>query len=74
MKYMCILGLKQILLKVHCFTPGLRGAIAFALSLHLQFDNETTRHVMVTNTLIIVLFTLLFLGGSTMPLMKVQNP
>lgn len=49
---------------------GLRGAIAFALSLHLEFDNEQ-RHVIVTTTLIIVLFTVIILGGSTMPLMKV---
>ena len=51
---------------------GLRGAIAFALSLHLEFENEK-RHVIVTTTLIIVLFTVLILGGSTMPLMKVEN-
>ncbi|XP_022251245.1 sodium/hydrogen exchanger 8-like isoform X1 [Limulus polyphemus] len=48
---------------------GLRGAIAYALALHLEFENEK-RHVMVTTTLIIVLFTILVLGGSTMPLMK----
>ena len=49
---------------------GLRGAIAYALSLHLQFSDET-RHVIVTSTLIIVLFTTLVFGGSTMPIMKV---
>ncbi|XP_064639883.1 sodium/hydrogen exchanger 8-like isoform X2 [Lineus longissimus] len=49
---------------------GLRGAIAFALSLHLEFESEK-RHILVTSTLIIVLFTVLFLGGSTMPLMKI---
>ena len=49
---------------------GLRGAIAFALSLHLDFEDEK-RHVIVTTTLIIVLFTLVILGGSTLPLMKV---
>lgn len=48
---------------------GLRGAIAYALSLHLQFSDET-RHVIVTTTLIIVLFTTLLFGGSTMPIMK----
>jgi sodium/hydrogen exchanger 8 len=52
---------------------GLRGAIAFALSLNLtEIDNET-RHVIVTSTLILVLFTTLFLGGSTLPLMKFLN-
>ena len=49
---------------------GLRGAIAFALSLHLDLEEEK-RYVIVTTTLIIVLFTILFLGGSAMPLMKV---
>ncbi|KAK2156000.1 hypothetical protein LSH36_224g04013 [Paralvinella palmiformis] len=49
---------------------GLRGAIAFALSLHMEFDVET-RTVLLSTTLIIILFTLIFLGGSTMPLMKV---
>lgn len=49
---------------------GLRGAIAFALSLHLEFDSPEKRYVIVTTTLIIVLFTILFLGGATMPMMK----
>lgn len=51
---------------------GLRGAIAFALSLNLQI-NEEVRHVIVTSTLILVLFTTLILGGSTLPLMKFLN-
>jgi len=51
---------------------GLRGAVSFALSLHLEVENEV-RHVLVTTTLIIVLFTILFLGGSTMPMMKLLN-
>ncbi|ESO97738.1 hypothetical protein LOTGIDRAFT_152832 [Lottia gigantea] len=51
---------------------GLRGAIAFALSLHLDFV-EPVKSVLVTTTLIIVLFTILCLGGATMPLMKVLN-
>ena len=48
---------------------GLRGAIAYALSLHLEFEKET-RRVLVTTTLVIVLFTIFVLGGSTMPLLK----
>ncbi|CAG0881088.1 unnamed protein product [Cyprideis torosa] len=48
---------------------GLRGAIAYALALHLEFNDEK-RHVLVTTTLTIVLFTILVLGGSTMPIMK----
>lgn len=51
---------------------GLRGAIAFALSLHLELSPEK-RYVLVTATLIIVLFTLMFLGGSTMPLLKIMT-
>ena len=50
---------------------GLRGAIAFALSINLDFDQDK-RHVLITTTLIIVLFTLLVLGGSTLPLLKVR--
>ncbi len=50
---------------------GLRGAIAFALSLNLHFTDEI-RHVIVTSTLIIVLFTTLILGGATSPLMTVS--
>ena len=48
---------------------GLRGAIAYALSLHLEFD-EDKRKVIVTTTLVVVLFTTVGLGGGTMPLMK----
>ena len=36
---------------------GLRGAIAYALALHLEFEEEK-RRVVVTTTLIIVLFTM----------------
>ncbi|KAH3769234.1 sodium/hydrogen exchanger 8-like isoform X2 [Dreissena polymorpha] len=49
---------------------GLRGAIAFALSLHLEFESKEKKYVIVTTTLIIVLFTIIFLGGATMPIMK----
>lgn len=48
---------------------GLRGAIAYALSLHLEFEEEV-RKVLVTTTLIVVLFTTIVLGGGTMPLVK----
>ena len=57
--------------KNNAYIVGLRGAIAFALSLHLEFDSPEKRYVIVTTTLIIVLFTILFLGGATMPIMKV---
>ncbi|KAL5021976.1 hypothetical protein ScPMuIL_001131 [Solemya velum] len=48
---------------------GLRGAVSFALSLHLEIASAK-RSVVVTTTLILVLFTIMFLGGATMPLMK----
>jgi sodium/hydrogen exchanger 8 len=48
---------------------GLRGAIAYALCLHLEFEEEV-RKVLVTTTLIVVLFTTIVLGGGTMPLVK----
>jgi len=51
---------------------GLRGAIAYALSLHLEFETAT-RQVIITTTLIIVLFTTLVFGGLTMPIVKVQK-
>ena len=50
---------------------GLRGAVAFALSLHLELSAEK-RYVLVTATLIIVLFTIMCLGGATMPVLKVS--
>ena len=52
---------------------GLRGAIAYALALHLAFDKEKKK-VIVTTTLIIVLFTTIAFGGSTMPILKVSTP
>lgn len=52
---------------------GLRGAVSFALSLHLDLKKDEVRQILVTTTLIIVLFTVLFLGGSTMPMMKLLN-
>lgn len=51
--------------------PGLRGAIAFALSLHMNFNDELLRRIMITTTLILVVFTIVVLGGCTMPVMKV---
>ena len=51
---------------------GLRGAVAFALAQNLQeyFNKEVTGYL-VTTTLVIVLFTIVILGGSTLPLLKV---
>jgi sodium/hydrogen exchanger 8 len=42
----------------------------YALSLHLDYSSDETRHVVITTTLIIVMFTTLCFGGSTLPLLK----
>ena len=52
-------------------SAGLRGAVAFALVLMLGDWEETTLKTLVTTTLIIVLFTIVILGGSTLPILKV---
>jgi sodium/hydrogen exchanger 8 len=49
---------------------GLRGAIAFSLSLSIP---GPYRQVLVTTTLMVVLFTIIFLGGGTLPLLKLLN-
>ncbi|XP_029076317.1 sodium/hydrogen exchanger 8 isoform X3 [Monodon monoceros] len=49
---------------------GLRGAIPYALSLHLDLEPMEKRQLIGTTTISIVLFTILLLGGSTMPLIR----
>lgn len=49
---------------------GLRGAICYVLSLHLELDSDEKRHVIITTSLIIVLFTILVLGGATFPVVR----
>lgn len=60
-----------------CFFPpsllGLRGAIPYALSLHLGLEPIEKRQLIGTTTIIIVLFTILFLGGGTMPLIRIMD-
>ena len=58
---------------------GLRGAIAFALALNLSeyvdqgiFTRDNYNYV-VTTTLVIVLFTIVCLGGSALPMLKVHR-
>lgn len=53
--------------------PGLRGAIPYALSLHLDLEPMEKRQLIGTTTIIIVLFTILLLGGSTMPLIRLMD-
>ena len=69
-KYVCVLYFLML---------GLRGAIAFALALNLHeyadegIFTEDNYHYVVTTTLVIVLFTIVFLGGSTLPMLKVRQ-
>ncbi|NWI51950.1 SL9A8 protein, partial [Calyptomena viridis] len=52
---------------------GLRGAIPYALSLHLGLEPIEKRQLIGTTTIIIVLFTILLLGGGTMPLIRLVD-
>ena len=57
---------------------GLRGAVAYALALNLVDNKEAFGEgdvvkVLDTTTLVIVLFTILVFGGSTLPLLKVRT-
>lgn len=51
---------------------GLRGAVAFALSLNFPSVNgsDDTRRAVISTTLAVVLFTVIVLGGGTMPLLR----
>ena len=58
-----------------CTSSGLRGAVAYALALNLadqgsKFASREVIEVLSTTTLIIVLFTILIFGGSTLPILK----
>lgn len=61
----------KISLKMQCvlWFAGLRGAIAFALALTMPGDNGWNRDVVVTTTLMIVMFTTVICGGLTEPLL-----
>ncbi|XP_072305879.1 sodium/hydrogen exchanger 8 [Eucyclogobius newberryi] len=52
---------------------GLRGAIPYALSLHLGLEPIEKRQLIGTTTIVIVLFTILLMGGGTMPLIRVMD-
>lgn len=52
---------------------GLRGAIPYALSLHLGLEPLEKRQLIGTTTIIIVLFTILLMGGGTMPLIRIMD-
>ncbi|XP_076875110.1 sodium/hydrogen exchanger 8 isoform X3 [Brachyhypopomus gauderio] len=52
---------------------GLRGAIPYALSLHLGLEPIEKRQLIGTTTIVIVLFTILLMGGGTMPLIRILD-
>lgn len=52
----------------------MRGAVAFALALHMELENAETKRMLLTSTLFIVLFTIIFMGGTALPLIKVSLP
>eukprot|EP00051_Salpingoeca_urceolata_P003330 m.57014 g.57014 ORF g.57014 m.57014 type:complete len:733 (-) comp12689_c0_seq1:74-2272(-) len=55
---------------------GLRGAIAFALALHLPSNviSPETKRVILTTTLFIVIFTIVVFGCSTLPVLNYLQP
>lgn len=63
--------LASIVQDFHFFLLAIRGAVSFALALRFEFE-EKKRNVIVTATLVIVLFTTIVFGGGTMPLLKVR--
>ncbi|KAE8743341.1 hypothetical protein FOCC_FOCC011040, partial [Frankliniella occidentalis] len=52
---------------------GLRGAIAFSLVEMLDEQTVRPRHVMLTTTLVVILFTIFFQGATIKPLVKLLN-
>ena len=53
--------------QVMMWFSGLRGALAFSLTLHIPSGAAT---LIKTTTLVIVFFTVLVLGGATVPMLK----
>ncbi|KAI6182152.1 Sodium/hydrogen exchanger [Aphelenchoides bicaudatus] len=52
---------------------GMRGAVAFALALHINIGNVVNRRILLTSTLFVVLFTIVFMGGTVLPLIKILD-
>uniref|UniRef100_A0A183CFG2 Sodium/hydrogen exchanger n=1 Tax=Globodera pallida TaxID=36090 RepID=A0A183CFG2_GLOPA len=50
---------------------GMRGAVALALALHMDWGTDENKGVILTSTLFIILFTIIFMGGSALPLIKI---
>lgn len=51
----------------------MRGAVAFALALHMQVESAETKRVILTTTLFLVLFTIIFMGGTALPMIKILS-
>ncbi|KAK6023459.1 sodium/hydrogen exchanger 3 [Ostertagia ostertagi] len=51
---------------------GMRGAVCFALVLYMEVEKEK-KSVILTTTLVLILFTTLFLGGTAMPFISFIN-
>lgn len=52
---------------------GMRGAVAFALALHMNVENIENKQMLLTSTLFVVLFSIVFLGSSALPLIKILD-
>ncbi|KAF7635019.1 Sodium/hydrogen exchanger [Meloidogyne graminicola] len=52
---------------------GMRGAVALALALHMEVETPETKRVILTSTLFMILFTIVFMGGSALPLIKILS-
>uniref|UniRef100_A0A0K0DS88 Sodium/hydrogen exchanger n=1 Tax=Strongyloides stercoralis TaxID=6248 RepID=A0A0K0DS88_STRER len=52
---------------------SMRGAVAFALALHMDLESNETKRVILTNTLFLILFTITFLGGTALPMINFLN-
>jgi NhaP-type Na+/H+ or K+/H+ antiporter len=52
---------------------GMRGAVAFALALHMNMEDMKNKQLLLTSTLFVVLFTIIFMGGSAFPLIKILD-
>jgi sodium/hydrogen exchanger 8 len=53
----------------------MRGAVALALALYMEREEDAkeTQEIILTATLLIVLFTIVFMGGTALPLIKVKR-
>ncbi|CAI4229956.1 unnamed protein product [Auanema sp. JU1783] len=51
---------------------GMRGAVCFALVLYMDLEREK-KTVILTTTLILILFTTIFLGGTALPFIQYIN-